>query len=178
MWIQLKQAYFGMRVGKRIDCDETHAKMLVEKGIAEPLQGNPLGDVIKQGMTSLVEGMTKGTDQAIQDTLKSFHTAQQQTRKHTVPAIFGAGGEGDPKKNFGDWLLCVGQVTFGKSQKAKAEPSDRLEKVYSSMFQPWQKAALAESSGVTGGYVVPPEFYQQLLQIASEESTFRQRAFY
>jgi len=39
------------------------------------------------------------------------------------------------------------------------------------------KAALAESSGVTGGYTVPPDFYQQILLIAGEEATFRQFAF-
>src|SRR4029077_17444010 len=28
-----------------------------------------------------------------------------------------------------------------------------------------------------GGYIVPPDFYQQLLSIAAEQNTFRQRAF-
>jgi HK97 family phage major capsid protein len=52
-----------------------------------------------------------------------------------------------------------------------------LEKEYGSSFSPWQKAAMGEASGVAGGYIVPPEFYHQLLAIASEESTFRQFAF-
>ena len=38
------------------------------------------------------------------------------------------------------------------------------------------KAALAEGSGVTGGYVVPPQFSQRFLQLAIEESFIRQRA--
>lgn len=33
---------------------------------------------------------------------------------------------------------------------------------------PWQKAALGESSGTTGGYIVPPEFNQQLLPMAAQ----------
>jgi HK97 family phage major capsid protein len=45
------------------------------------------------------------------------------------------------------------------------------------MFNTWQKAALGEASGVTGGYIVPPDFYNQLLAIAAEEATFRQYAF-
>jgi len=45
------------------------------------------------------------------------------------------------------------------------------------MFNAWQKAALGESSGVTGGYIVPPDFYNALLSLAAEENTFRQRAF-
>jgi HK97 family phage major capsid protein len=177
MWIQLKQAYFGQQPGQRVDVEEAHAKTLIASGIAEAVAGNPLDDVINKQVTGLVEGMTRGLDQAIQDTLRRFREAQESARKLAVPAIFGDGGDGDPKKNFGDWLCCVGQVTFGKNHKHKAEAADRLEKVYGSMFQPWQKAALAESSGVTGGYVVPPDFYQQLLQIAAEENTFRQRAF-
>ena len=45
------------------------------------------------------------------------------------------------------------------------------------MFNAWQKAALGESSRVTGGYIVPPDFYQNLLAIAAEENAFRQLAF-
>jgi hypothetical protein len=45
------------------------------------------------------------------------------------------------------------------------------------MFNAWQKAALGESSRVTGGYIVPPDFYNALLSLAAEENTFRQRAF-
>ncbi len=38
------------------------------------------------------------------------------------------------------------------------------------------KAALAESSGTTGGYTVPPAFANQLLMLAIEESIIRPRA--
>jgi HK97 family phage major capsid protein len=38
------------------------------------------------------------------------------------------------------------------------------------------KAALAEGSGVTGGYIVPPAFSQNLLRIAVEEAIVRQYA--
>jgi HK97 family phage major capsid protein len=36
---------------------------------------------------------------------------------------------------------------------------------------------MGESSGASGGYIVPPDFYQQLLAIAAEDNTFRQYAF-
>ena len=38
------------------------------------------------------------------------------------------------------------------------------------------KAALAESSGVTGGYTVPPMFAQELLRLAVEDAIIRPRA--
>jgi HK97 family phage major capsid protein len=39
-----------------------------------------------------------------------------------------------------------------------------------------RKAALAEGSGVTGGYVVPPQFSSQLLRLSLEQSVVRTRA--
>jgi HK97 family phage major capsid protein len=84
-----------------------------------------------------------------------------------VPAIFGPGGDGDPRKSFGDWALAVARNDRGY-----------LEKHYGSRFNEWQtKAALAEASGVAGGYTVPPEFYQQLLAVMAEETFIRPRAF-
>lgn len=39
-----------------------------------------------------------------------------------------------------------------------------------------RKAALAEGSGVTGGYIVPPQFISELLTIAAEDGFIEQRA--
>jgi len=51
-----------------------------------------------------------------------------------------------------------------------------LEKTYKqSSFQ--TKAALGESSGVTGGYTVPPELFEQLMTIVAELAIIRPRAF-
>lgn len=49
-----------------------------------------------------------------------------------------------------------------------------LEKTYGSLRT---KAAMAESSGTTGGYTVPPEFYGQLQALIAEEAILRPRAF-
>lgn len=177
MFIQLKQPYFGKQPGERVDVDATHAQALLQQGIAEAVAGDPLGEVVGRHMGLMLENLTKGIDQAITDALKQFKEAQAQARRHAVPALFGEGGEGDPRKNFGDWLIQVGIATTSKNAQKRIDAANRLEKEYGSSFNPWQKAALAESSGVTGGYVVPPDFYNQLLQVAAEENTFRQRAF-
>jgi HK97 family phage major capsid protein len=166
MFIQLKQAYFGKQPGERVDVDPPHAQSLIQQGVAEPVPGDPLGELIARSMDQMLTRVTAGLDAAITETLKQFADAQQKSRKNAVPAIFGEGGEGDPGKNFGDWLLHVAR-------------GDRayLEKTYGTTFNPWQKAALGESSGATGGYVVPPDFYNQLLTIAAEDNVFRQKAF-
>src|SRR5207249_2415959 len=81
-------------------------------------------------------------------------------------ALFGEHG-GDPKRSFGDFCLAVAR-------------SDRkyLEKHYDSHFVEYSaKAALAEASGVAGGYIVPPEFYNQLAALVAENAIIRPRAF-
>jgi len=166
MFIQLKQPYFGKTAGERVDVDPTHAQSLVQQGIAEAVLGDPLADLLGKQMGTMIESVTKGLDQAVTEALKQFAQAQSKSRRNAVPAIFGEGGEGDTKHNFGDWLLHVAR-----------DDHAYLEKEYGSSFSAWQKAAMGESSGVTGGYIVPPDFYTQLLQVVAEENTFRREAF-
>jgi len=176
MFIELKKAYFGKQPGERVDVEEASAKNLIEQGIALAVGGDHLGTLIEKQIVGMLEGLTRGLNDTITRTLEQFAHEQTRSRKNGVPAIFGEGGEGDPKKNFGDWLLNVA-LAGSKNGKRAVVAQERLEKEYGSMFNTWQKAALGEASGVTGGYIVPPDFYQSLLSIAAEENTFRQRAF-
>ncbi len=93
--------------------------------------------------------------------------------------LFGPTGDGVPHgKTFGDWLVQVATLGSTKtSPSAKPAAQDRLEKANNSTFQPWQKAALGESAGATSSYIVPPDFYNQLLALVAEMNTFRAQAF-
>jgi len=174
MFVQLKQKYFGKEIGERIDVpEEKHVKSLIEQGIAEAIQGDPLGSLIETQVGNMLTNLTKSLDQTIAETLKKFGEAQSKSRKNGIPLIFGEGGEGDTKKNFGDWLLHVAKATVQKDPAARKH----LEDVYSSGFSPWQKAAMSELGGSTGGYIVPPDFYQSLLAISAENNFFRQYAW-
>src|SRR5207249_5728976 len=91
------------------------------------------------------------------------------------PALFGDSGQGDPKKNFGDWLRHAIIACTGKGKDA-ANAADYLEKSYKQLdYQ--AKAALGESSGVTGGYTVPTQFAEQIQQLMAEDTFIRPRAF-
>ena len=115
-------------------------------------------------LTPLSLANLKASTQPSTKSLKAFADGKSQSRKHAAPALFGATGDGDPHgKTFGDWALAVAR-------------GDRnyLEKHYGSRFVEYAgKAALAEASGVTGGYTVPPDFYQQLMSIMAEETFVR-----
>lgn len=171
MFVQLKQAFSGKAIGERIDVAEADAGILIKAGIAEAVQGNPIGELVEKQVGGMLESLTKGLNDTITATLKDFATAQQKSRKNAIPAIFGDNQTGDPKKNFGDFCLAVATKNYKRLEEVyKAQATDDKGNVV-------QKAALAEASGSTGGYIVPPDFYQQLLAIASEKALIRPRAF-
>jgi HK97 family phage major capsid protein len=170
MFIQLKQPYFGKAIGERVDVDPSHAQALITQGLAEAVPGDPLGDLVGKSMEKMLSTLTTSLDSVINTALKQFADAQKQARRSAVPAIFGEGQTGDVNHNFGDFCLAV--ATGNRK---------RLEEEYRSYAVDEKgvrvKAALAEGSGVTGGYVVPPDFYQQLLAIVAENTFIRPRAF-
>jgi HK97 family phage major capsid protein len=169
MFVTLKKDYLGQKAGVTLDIAEDQVgKTLVEQGIADEVKGDPYGPVIAKAMETSMGLLTKGLDAALNTALKQFADAQSKSAKNGRPIIFGKTGDGDPKgKTFGDFALAVAR-------------NDRayLEKHYGSTFNAWQtKAALGDSSGATGGYTVPPDFYQKLVSIMEENTFFRQRAF-
>jgi HK97 family phage major capsid protein len=166
-WIELLKDTLGKKQGERLALAEADAAPLVSAGIAKWVEDDPIQAAISRGIGGALDGFTRGLDQIIAATLKQFADAQTKSRKNGLPQIFGEGNSGDSKKSFGDWALAVAR-------------GDRnyLEKHYGSSFVAWQqKAALGEASGVTGGYTVPPEFYQQLMTVMAEETFIRPRAF-
>lgn len=167
MFVELLKDFLGKKAGERIHLEKSEADSLVASGIAKALTEDPLSQIVAKGVGSALEGFTKGLDAIIAETLKKFGAAQQMSRKNGTERLFGRGGEGEAKKTFGDFLLGVAR-------------QDRryLEKHYGSQFQAYtEKAALAEASGITGGYTVPPDFYQGLMNMVAENSFIRPLAF-
>jgi HK97 family phage major capsid protein len=169
MFVTLKKDYLGQAAGVTLDvAEDAVAKSLIEQGVAAAVPGDPYGPIINQALQASMATLSKSLDGAINTALKQFGDAQSRSVKHGRPAIFGPTGDGDSKgKSFGDFCLAVAR-----------NDSSYLEKHYGSEFRPWQvKAALGDSSGATGGYTVPPDFYQKLIAIMEESTFFRQRAF-
>jgi hypothetical protein len=78
-------------------------------------------------MEQAFAGFQKGLDAVIAAALKQFQDAQSQARRHSVPAIFGPGGDGDPHgETFGDWLVQVAIVQSGKTSAGPGAHCGRL----------------------------------------------------
>jgi HK97 family phage major capsid protein len=93
------------------------------------------------------------------------------------------GSEGDKTRTFGDFLKQLAIQANRNSTRGELERAqERIDNLYRSEFRPWDGARsrevrdIAQSSGVTGGYLVPTDFYSQLMQVASEMSIVRPRA--
>jgi HK97 family phage major capsid protein len=167
MFLKLLKDWKSKPAGETIEVPDEFAHLLVDQKLAESVSGDPIQAMITKSLESATGKWAQSMDQVINLTLQKFHEAQGQARRHAVPAIFGPGGDGDPKRNFGDWAAAVAR-----------DDQAYLEKHYGSVkINYTQKAALAEASGVTGGYIVPPEFAQQLLALAEEMAIVRGRAF-
>jgi HK97 family phage major capsid protein len=135
--------------------------------LAVPVTDDLITPAVSKALESAFTKFTQSLGGIVNASLKAFAHAQGQAKKHSVPLIFGEGNTSDPKKSFGDFCLAVARKDSGY-----------LEKHYGSTLIPYQaKAALAEASGITGGYTVPPDFYKQRLAIVEEKAIFRSRAF-
>jgi HK97 family phage major capsid protein len=173
MFVKLLQPFSGKAVGEQIDVSKDHADMLIKGGVAEAVQGDPLPALIEKQVGGMLEGLTKGLNDTINETLKKISEAQAKSRRSAVPAIFGPGGDGDgdPKKNFGDFCLSIATKNHKRLDEIYgAHPVDEKGNIV-------QKAAMGEASGSTGGYTVPPDFYNQLLAIIAENAIVRPRAW-
>jgi HK97 family phage major capsid protein len=170
MFVQLKKDFLGRKAGERIDVAEADARHLVEQQVADPVADDLITPAVSKALEGAFTKFTQSLDGIVNASLKAFQDAQSQARRHAVPAIFGEAGRGDPQRNFGDFCVCVATRNHKK-----------LEEVYKTYQVDSKgmrtKAALGESSGSTGGYVVPPDFYDQLLRIIAENTFIRPRAF-
>jgi HK97 family phage major capsid protein len=175
MLVKLKQDFIGSSAGKVLDVSDADARTLIERSIADPAGDDALSPVLARVMETAMSRVSDSVGQIIDTTLKRFQEAQEQARRNSVPAIFGTGTAGDPRHNFGDWLQKAIQAITGKPKEAMAA-ADYLEREYG-QAQYQQKAALGESSGVTGGYTVPTQFSEQIQSIMAEDTFIRPRCF-
>jgi RNA polymerase sigma-70 factor (ECF subfamily) len=99
--------------------------------------------------------------------VKEFSAAQTKSRKNANPAIFGQGNSGDPERTFGACLLAVQTKNF-----------KRLEELGSHFIeweQPEKKTEMSTQTGVHGGFAVPTEHYNRLMELVVEKSLVRKR---
>ncbi|MCI0642789.1 MAG: phage major capsid protein [Gemmataceae bacterium] len=153
MFVQLTQDVCNQPAGQRLDFADADAQRLIEQGRAEPLDHDPVAPL-------LTRALDDSLDRAFQ---RWTHAAGRAQRVPRVPFTGqGDAASDDPRagfKNFGEFAIAVKDAC----QPGK-RPDDRLHVI--------AKAAsgMGEAFGSDGGFLVPPEFLDRLLQrIYSQE---------
>src|SRR5262245_63211368 len=106
-FVQLKKEYKGRPIGERISVDPDDAKLLVNAGIADLIADDPLPGLFQKSLEGVLANFDKAISTALDGLLQQFAAAQAKSRRHQIPAIFGDGNIGDPKRTFGAFLVAV-----------------------------------------------------------------------
>ena len=152
MFVQLLKEFPGQAVGERIDVAPADAEQLIRQGWAQPVAD----DVLTPTIARAVRG---GLDDAVEEALQQWLRKQTPRRQDGARLPFAGLGDSahdDPRagfKHFGEFALAVRDAC----QPGK-RPDDRLNLI--------AKAAsgMGEGVGADGGFLVPTEFVQKILE--------------
>lgn len=164
----------GRDVGKVVEMDDADATNMIDQGQATASVGKAIEALVEKSTQAFEKSVETTITKSVDEALTRFLAAQAGAKKHATPAIFGEGGDGDHNRCFGDWLHHAIKAIAGKGREPY-QAAEYLEKKYPSSVR--RKAALAEGSGVTGGYTVPVEFSSKIMEMIVEDTFFRKHAF-
>lgn len=142
------------------------------RGVEEQITSKALNELTKGLVDTVAPAISKAMDEVVSVARKGIR-------------IDPGDQQDDKTKSRADFFQCVG-VTGIMNEPGRYSAQERLEKVYgappSADFKERYakaeaartgtsyKAALAEASGITGGYLVPPEYGQELLELSAENT--------
>jgi HK97 family phage major capsid protein len=124
----------------------------------------------------------------VEDAEANVAAARSQTTGRTGDPIDVGGritptvSEDDKSKSFGDFLRCIAIMADRSTPRDVSDRvNDRILNVYQSRHREWGKTErerrdIYQSSGTTGGYLVPTQYYNTLMEAAAEQSIVRQNA--
>ena len=150
MFVQLTKDFLGKPAGERIDVSDADANQLTQQGWARPIADDALSPMIARAVRSEL-------DDAVERALAQHLQYQQRSNRTRLPfAGLGDSAHDNPSagfKHFGEFALAVRDAC----QPGK-RADDRLALI--------TKAAsgMGENTGADGGFLVPTQFVQKLLE--------------
>jgi HK97 family phage major capsid protein len=121
-----------------------------------------------------------------EDSAHSQRSAGRTGQPMDIDATHISGGENEADRNrsFGDFLTHVDRVSDRRTRMEEVEESrDLLGNMYKAEYRKWDDPKrtkevrnLAMNSGTAGGYLMPQQFYDKLMQVAAPMSIVRPRA--
>jgi HK97 family phage major capsid protein len=167
------------------------AKSIVDAACAEDRELTEEETGLLANYRSEAERLGKMADRAqeVQDSLaETMAGASKYSQRSSQPLEVGTiqqtrgGGEADKQYSFSDFIRCVTVVGDRQaSRDAFERAQNRLRNLYSASYRSWENDSterrdMLQSSGTTGGYLVPTRLYTQLMEVAAEQSIVRPNA--
>lgn len=147
MFVELLHEYRGKPAGERIHVADGDAELLIQRGVAQALVDDPIAPMVRRALQS-------GLDAVVESAVAR---AIGKSSGGKVPlAGLGDSASDDPKagfRNFGEFALAVKDAC----QPGK-RPDSRLAVITKAA------AGMGEAFGSDGGFLVPPEFTQRILE--------------
>ncbi len=148
MFVELVQEYHGKPAGERIHVADADAERLIQQGVGQAVADDPIAPLVTRALQS-------GLDIAVERAVTQCLQKRSGGARISFNGVSGAATD-DRKagfKNFGAFALAVKDAC----QPGK-RPDDRLAII--------AKAAsgMGEAFGSDGGFLVPPEFTQKILE--------------
>lgn len=151
MFVQLSKDFLGKPAGERIDVADADADQLIRQGWAHPIDH----DLLTPAIARAVQG---GLDDAVDKAMQAWIRKQASGKPGGKIPFAGLGDSAldDPRagfKNFGDFAHAVRNAC-----QPGRRPDERLALITKTA------SGLGEDVGTSGGFLVPTEFVQQILQ--------------
>ena len=148
MFVQLTKEFLGKPIGERIDVGDADGDQLIRQGWAQPVEHDVLTPTITRAVQS-------GLDDAVERSLQSW-LRKQPSNKRLPFAGLGDASLDDPRagfKHFGEFAIAVRNAC-----QPGQRPDDRLALITKTA------SGQGENTSADGGFLVPTEFVQSLLQ--------------
>lgn len=163
------------------------AKKIVDKAESEDRELTPEEETDISGFRGEVESYERRASVAEEfepDVSSGSARIEERSGVH-ASSIEPVEGEGDKRRSFGHWLQCVDAVCDNRADYRDAQESrETLGNLYCSQYRAWDTTnrskevrGLSAASGTAGGFLMPVEFYRQLMEVAAPMSIVRPRAF-
>jgi HK97 family phage major capsid protein len=139
MIVQLKRDFLGRSAGERVCLARPEAEMLLDEGVAQRVEGDPLMPLISDYV-----------DEVLDKAFAEHHKNKRGGKPPFTPGSDPAAGF----KNFGEFAQCVRSACVPGSR-----PDDRLVGLAAKAI-----SGMGEYQSSDGGFLVPPEFAAKVFE--------------
>ena len=162
-WIKLKQAWKTHAAGEKLSIPEAKAASLIEDGIAEAVEdptAAAVGQIVAEQQT-MMELVAKKAADGVASTIVETMKKQRVDKRTGAISVGDENKLSDPTLGFKSFSSFAQKVAGFATQKIPRSDFDTIEKYTQKALTTYSSEAI----GADGGFLIPPEYVQELLDL-------------